>query len=179
VKRHVAATVMGVLGWVIVDSHIDWVHHDQGTLLVVSGKPFDLQGWAAEHWRQLRKDCRAVRTEPLTSETANALLQVIRQHSLPDSLEGQLLQLQIQSDWGLAEVEFKTLNPSMVVLHKVNGHWQIQETAVWSGSASPWVAADFVRRYLRQKAPEMPQALLNCVPIDERRYASATPRFGA
>lgn len=178
-KRHVAATLMAVLGFLIIDSHIDWVHHDNGTLLEVSGQPFDPRGWMAEPWRQLRKDCRLVRRESPSSATSNAVLQVIQQHSLPDSLDAQLLQLQLQADWGMAEVEFKTLNPSIVVLHQLSGHWQIQDTAIWSGSTSPWMAADFVRRYLRQQAPELPQALLDCMPIDAHRYAAATSRFGA
>ncbi|PUE53180.1 hypothetical protein [Limnohabitans parvus] len=175
-KRHVAATLMGVLGFFIIDSHIDWVRHDNGMLLEVSGQPFDPHGWMAEQWLQLRKDCRLVQNEPTTSATAQAVLQVIQQHSLPDSLESQLLQLQLQADWGLAEVEFKTLNPSIVVLRQVDGHWKIQETAVWSGSTSPWLAADFVRRYLHQQAPQLPQALLDCMPIEASRYAAVTPR---
>ena len=174
-KRHVAATLLGVLGLLTIDSHIDWVRHDNGILLEVSGQAFDPHGWMAEQWRQLRKDCRLVQNEPTTSATAQAALQVIQQHSLPDSLEARLLQWHLQADWGLAEVEFKTLNPSIVVLRQVDGHWHIQDSAIWSGSTSPWVAADFVRRYLRQQAPELPQALLDCMPIEASRYATATP----
>lgn len=179
-KRHVAATLLGVLGLLIIDSHVDWVDHDQGTLLQVSGQQFDLKGWASEHWRQLRNDCREVHAEPLSSATAMQVLQVIQQHSPPDSIEAQLLQLQVQADWAIAEVEFKTLNPSLVVLRRVNGEWQIQDSAIWSGSAAPWEVADFVRRYLRQQAPELPQPLLNCVPIREDRYnlAAALPKMG-
>lgn len=175
-KRHVAATLLGVLGLLIMDSHVDWVHHDNGILVEVSGQAFDPQGWVVEQWRQVRKDCRLVHSEPTDSTTAQAVLQVIQQHSLPDSLESQLLQLHLQSGWGLAEVEFKTLNPSIVVLRQVDGHWQIQETAVWSGSTLPWLAADFVRRYLRQQAPQLPQALLDCMHIEASRYAAVTPR---
>ena len=169
-KRHVAATLLGVLAFIIIDSHVDWVRHDQGALLEVSGQPFDPKGWAAEHWRQLRNDCRAVRAEPTNSGTALQVLQAIQQHSPPDSMEAQLLQLQVQADWAIAEVAFKTLNPSLVVLRLMNGQWQIQDSAIWSGSAAPWQVADFVRRYLRQQAPDLPQPLLNCVPIQEDRY---------
>jgi hypothetical protein len=177
-KRHVAATVLGVLAVLIVDSHLDWVPLDQKTLLQVNGQSVDVHGWVAEQWRQLRKDCRLVKNEALHSATADAVLQVIAQHSPPNSLDAQLLQLHTQADWGMAEVEFKTLNPSIVVLHQADGRWQIQDAAVWSGATSPWTPADFVRRYLRQKAPQMPQALLDCMPIDERRYAAAPARMG-
>lgn len=172
-KRHVAATLLAVLGLIIIDSHVDWVRHDQGTLLEVSGQAFDPKGWAAEHWRQLHNDCRAVRAEPLDSGTAMQVLQTIQQHSPPDSVEATLLQLQVQAGWAIAEVEFKTLNPSLVVLRQTKGQWQIQDSAIWSGSAAPWHVADFVRRYLRQQAPDLPQALLNCVPIQEDRYNMA------
>lgn len=174
-KRHVAATLLGVLGFLIIDSHVDWVRHDNGALLQVSGQSFDIRGWMAEHWRQLNKDCRHVQRPSTRSATANEVMLAIQQHSLPDSLEAQWLQFHVQEDWGVAEVEFKTLNPSLVVLRQVNGQWQIQDTAVWSGSTAPWLAADFVRRYLRQQAPAMPPPLLDCMPIDAQRYAAAAP----
>lgn len=171
-KRHVAGTLLGVLGFFIVDSHIDWVRHDNGTLLEVNGRQMDAQGWMAEHWRQLRQDCHGVQTEAITSATAHAVLQTIQKHSLPDSREARLLQLHRQADWAIAETEFNTLNPSIVVLRKLDGHWHIQDSAVWSGSTAPWLPADFVRRYLRQQAPELPQALRDCMPIDASRYAA-------
>lgn len=40
-KRHVAATLLGVLGLLIMDSHVDWVHHDNGILVEVSGQALD------------------------------------------------------------------------------------------------------------------------------------------
>lgn len=170
-KHHVAATLLGVLGFLIVDSHIDWVDQDGSSLLKVSGRSVDAQGWLSEHWRKLRLDCRSVHTESITSATAEAVLQAIQAHSLPDSLEAQLMQLQQQADWVMAEVEFKTLNPSIVLLRQVNGAWLIQDNAVWSGSTAPWHAADFVRRYLRQQAPELPEPLLACFEIDLKRYS--------
>ncbi len=149
-KRHVAATLLGVLGFLTIDSHVDWVRHDNDALLQLSGHSFDIRGWLAEHWRQLNKNCRLVQSPSTRSATAHEVMHAIQQHSLPDSLQAQWLQFHRQEDWALAEVEFKTLNPSLVVLRQVNGQWQIQDTAVWSGSTAPWLAADFVRRYLRQ-----------------------------
>ena len=171
-KRHVAATLLGVIGLLIMDSHIDWVRQDKGALLEINGQKFDLQGWMTEHWRQWRQDCRMVQAEPTHTATAQSVLQAIQQHSLPDSLEAHLLQLNLQADWAIAEVEFKTLNPSIVVLRKLGSDWLIQDSAVWSGSTAPWHAADFVRRYLQQQTPELPRALVNCVPIEARRYAA-------
>jgi hypothetical protein len=177
-KRHIATTLAGVLGFLIIDSHIDWVHQDRSSLLQVSGRLFDARGWLSERWRQMRQDCRSVHTQAITSATAEAVLQAIQAHSLPDSLQAELLQVQTQGDWVMAEVAFKTLNPSIVVLRQVNGAWHIQDSAVWSGSAAPWHAADFVRRYLRQQAPELPEPLLACLEIDLTRYSQGPGRLG-
>lgn len=171
-KRHVAATLLGVIGFLIMDSHIDWVRQDHGTLLEINGQKFDLQGWMAEQGRQWRQDCRRVQAEPAHTANAQAVLHTIAQHSLPDSLEAQLLQLHIQADWAIAEVTFKTLNPSIVVLRQHGSDWRIQDSAVWSGSTAPWQAGDFVRRYLQQQSPELPRELIDCVPIEARRYAA-------
>jgi hypothetical protein len=178
-KRHVAATLLGVLSFLILDSHIDWVDQDGSSLLKVSGRSVDARGWLSEHWRKLRQDCRSLHTEVITSATAEAVLQTIRAHSLPDSLEVQLMQLQQQADWAMAEVEFKTLNPSIVLLRQVKGAWLIQDSAVWSGSTAPWHAADFVRRYLRQQAPELPEPLLACFEIDLKRYSQGPAVLGS
>ena len=177
-KRHVAATLLGVLGLLVIDSHVNWVPHDQGTLLEVSGQVFDTRGWASEQWRRWRTQCQAVNGQEVPMATVNAVFQVIQQHSLPDSLEAQILQVQMQGDWAIAEVAFKTLNPSIVVLRLWGGAWHIQDTAIWSGSTAPWHAADFVRRYLRQQAPELPEPLLACFPIDLARYGQGPGGLG-
>jgi len=179
-KKHVAATLLGVVGFLVMDSHIHWVPHDQGTLLEISGQVMDPQGWASEQWRRWRSHCQEWNGQEVPRQTAkaNAVLQVIQQHSLPDSLEAQLLQLRMQGDWAMAEVTFKTLNPSIVVLRQWGGAWHIQDTAVWSGSTAPWHAADFVRRYLRQQAPELPEPLLACFPIDLVRYGQGPGGLG-
>jgi hypothetical protein len=171
-KRHVAATLLGVLGFLIIDSHIDWVHQDDAALLEINGQKFDVQGWWVERWRQWHQDCRSVHKEATHTATAHAILNTIEQHSPPDSQQARLLQLHWQADWAIAEVAFKTLNPSMVVLRQHGGVWRIQDNAVWSGSTAPWQTAHFVRRYLHQQAPEMPLALLHCVPIEASRYAA-------
>ncbi|MEN9624487.1 MAG: hypothetical protein RJB17_1282 [Pseudomonadota bacterium] len=184
-KRHVAATLLVVLGLLVIDSHVNWVPHDDGTLLEVSGRVFDPKGWASEHWRQLHTDCRGVNSD-VPQATANAVLQAIQQHSLPDSKEAQLLQLHQQGNWALAEVTFKTLNPSILFLRQTEGVWQIQDSAVWSGSTAPWHAANFVRRYLRQQAPAIwiqlhetwPESLLDCFEIDLVRYGQGPGGLG-
>ncbi len=173
-KRHVAATLLGVVGLLTLDNHIDWLQQDNGIVLGINGKQYDPKGWLSEHWRAWRQDCRPVIAPDLQSPTAQAVLRTIQQHSLPDSREAQLLQLHPLGEWSIAEASFTSLNPSLVVLRQRHGEWQIQDTAVWSGSTAPWNAAHFVRQYLQQQSPDLPLALLQCVPIDPARYAALT-----
>ena len=56
-KRHVAAVVVALTAWLVIDSHVDWVPQDGKRLLEVSGQRWDLRGWAAEQLLQLRRDC--------------------------------------------------------------------------------------------------------------------------
>ena len=164
-KRHVALSVLGVLILVLADSHLDIVSQDGGKLLAISGRVVDPQGWFSEQWRQWTQDCSPVKTEPTGSDLAVSVLKLVQQHSLPDSENAKLTQLQVQGDWAIAQVAFPLLNPSVVVLNRIHGEWSIQEGAVWSGHAAPWNEADFVRRYLLSKQPLLPQALRNCAPI--------------
>jgi hypothetical protein len=177
-KRHVAATLLVLLGALVIDSHVHWVPHDQGRLLEVSGRVFDTNGWASEHWRRWRNHCAGWMPSEMPKAQASAVLHTIEQHSLPDSLHAQPLQMNWQGEWAMAEVAFKTLNPSIVVLRQVKGTWQIQDSAVWSGSTAPWHAADFIRRYLRQQAPELPDPLLACFAIDLARYGQGPGGLG-
>jgi hypothetical protein len=78
----------------------------------------------------------------------------------------------------VAEVAFDVLKPTLVVLRLQAGQWRVQDQAVWSGSTAPWHSGDFVRRYLRQQAPDLPQALLDCVSIDPARYGAGPGGLG-
>jgi hypothetical protein len=174
----VAAVVVALTAWLVIDSHVDWVPQDGKRLLEVSGQRWDLRGWAAEQLLQLRRDCTPVSRWPPDSPTARAVLPVIQQHSLPDSQSARWLQLLQLGDWSVAEVDFDTLKPTLVVMRLNAGQWRVQDHAVWSGSTAPWHSGDFVRRYLRQQAPDLPQALLNCVSIDPARYGAGPGGLG-
>jgi hypothetical protein len=177
-KRHVAAVVVALTAWLVIDSHVDWVPQDGRQLLEVSGQRWDLRGWAAEQLLQLRRDCKPVRSWPPDSPIARAVLPVIHQHSLPDSQSARWLQLQQLGDWSVAEVEFDHLQPALVVLRLQAGQWRVQDQAVWSGLTAPWHSGDFVRRYLRQQAPDLPQALLACVSVDPALYGAGPGGLG-
>lgn len=181
-KRHVAAVVVALTSWLVVDSHVDWVRQDGMRLLEVNGQRFDVRGWAAEQWLALRRDCTPVSRwtadSAADSPAARAILPVLQQHSLPDSQSARWLQLQQLGDWSVAEVAFDVLKPTLVVLRLQAGQWRVQDQAVWSGSTAPWHSGDFVRRYLRQQAPDLPQALLSCLSVDPARYGTGPGGLG-
>jgi len=177
-KRHVAAFVVVLTSLLVIDSHVDWVRQDGRQLLEINGQRWDLHGWANEQLRHARRDCRPVSTWPADSPTARAVLPVIQQHSLPDSLSARWLQLLQAGDWSVAEVDFDTLKPTLVVLRLQDGQWRVQDQAVWSGSTAPWHSGDFVRHYLRQQAPDLPQALLDCISVDPARYGEGPGGLG-
>ncbi len=177
-KRHVAAFVAALTALLVIDSHVDWVQLDGRQLLEINGQRWDLDGWASEQLLQTRRDCAPVSTWPQDSSTAHAVLSVIQQHSLPDSQSARWLQLKQLGDWSVAEVDFDKLQPTLVVLRLQGGQWRVQDPAVWSGSTAPWHSGDFVRRYLRQQAPDLPQTLLACVSVDPARYGAGPGGLG-
>lgn len=177
-KRHVAVVVALVTTLAVIDSHVDWARLDGRPILEINGQRFDLAGWASEHVRQLRRSCSPSPTQPLDSPTALAVLAAIQQHSLPDSRSARLQQILQMGEWSLAETVFEGLNPSLVVLRLQDGLWQVQDRAIWSGSTSPWNSADFVRRYLRRQAPDLPERLLNCLHVDPVRFGMGPGGLG-
>jgi hypothetical protein len=177
-KRRVAAILVLLTTAMVIDSHLDWVRLDGRRLLAVSGQRFDVHGWAAEQVLAWRRDCSQLAPLPMDSPAVDDVLRVIRQHSLPDSQSARGLQIRLMGDWVLAEMAFDKLKPSMVVLRLQGGAWQVQDPAVWSGSTAPWNSAHFVRHYLRQQAPGLPQALLDCTDIDPVRYGPGPGGLG-
>jgi hypothetical protein len=176
-KRHVGAVLVALTTLLVIDSHLDWVQKDGQGLLVVSGMHFDVRGWVADQLLQLSRDCTTVQALPPDNPTSHEVLTVIRQHSLPDSQSARILQLLQRGQWSVAEVAFDTLNPSLVVLRMQDGRWQVQDQAVWSGSTTPWHSGDWVRRYLQQKAPDLPPSLLSCVTVEPARYGSGPVKW--
>ena len=177
-KRHVAAILVLLTTAMVIDSHVDWERLDGRRLLVLSGQPFDVTGWAAEQALAWRRDCSQLAPLQMDSPAADQVLAVIRQHSLPDSQSARGLQIRQLGDWALAEVAFESLKPALVVLRLQGGQWRVQDRAVWSGSTAPWNSAHFVRRYLRQQAPDLPQVLLDCTDIDPVRYGPGPGGLG-
>ena len=177
-KRHVGAVLIALTSLLVIDTHVDWVQQDGRGLLEVNGLRLDVRGWAADQVLQWRRHCTAVHTLPTQDPGALAVINAIRQHSLPDSQSVRGLQIRVVGDWSVAEVAFENLKPALVVLRRQGGLWRVQDPAVWSGSTAPWNSAHFVRRYLRQQAPDLPQVLLQCIDIDPLRYGTGSGGLG-
>lgn len=175
-KRHVGAAVALLTALAVADSHLDWVVQDGAPLLSVSGRLVDVHGWAHEWLLRLRRDCSPVQALAMDSPQAQDMLAVIRQHSLPDSRSARGLQAWQLGTWGVADVAFDLLNPSLVALQLQQGQWRVQDQAVWSGATVPWHASALVRRYLRRQAPHMPETLIQCIAVDPLRYGPAPAR---
>jgi hypothetical protein len=62
----------------------------------------------------------------------------------------------------LAEVEFSSLNPAVVLLTNAADSTRIVEGAIWSGTTAPWQSSNLIRRYIQDRAPQAPPALMNC-----------------
>jgi len=167
VKKHVALIVAAVTAVAVVHSHVDLVQRDERTVVQVNGRLHDVQGWLAETGNRLTRRCEAIK--PPSPEDAHAMLQAVRAYSPPDSWDGRLLQAWQLGPWAVAEVHFSRLKPTLVVLQQAPT-WRVQPQAVWSGSTAPWRVNDFVRRYLRQQAPDLPAALLDCVEVEPLHF---------
>jgi hypothetical protein len=161
-KKSVALTLLLLLTPLVIFSHIDWVETDNGVLFSVDGREVDAYGALQDRWRSLRYNCK--HTTALDSSDAKhaQVKQLIQSYSPPDSHFVKNMVVWARDDWFLAEVEFETLLPAVVVIQKTAQGLRIVPNAVWSGLTKPWVAGPHIRRYLSKQVPEIAPALLNC-----------------
>jgi len=169
-KRSISLLVLAMVSCGVILNHLSITQAEQGTLLVVDGKPFDVIGAWSDRWTRWTARCDKV--ERLTPEHTiyKASLENIKNYSPPASEHMQVASVWAQSDWALVEVEFKDLLPALVVLQKTQGQWQILPKAIWSGYTAPWKAAPFVRHYITTQAPELPRELSNCFELQSKSF---------
>ena len=170
-RVHLFALLLVVAGVII--SHVGWIERDNGTLLVVDGIEIDLLGQANNHWVRATRDCQHVAELQASEPGFASARQTLQAYSPPSSASARLASLWTSQTWGLAEVEFDELLPAVALMKATDNGWEIIPPAVWSGFTHPWEPAPLMRRYLKQQAPEVPQALLNCF---EPRSPSFQPR---
>ena len=150
-------TTLGVL-----KAHVDIERQDGGYFLSYQGKKHDVLGAFLNLTNSVLRQCREVQPIDIHSSSAKATLAAIQNFSPPDSHNASLLGLLQQDTWLLAELEFTTLNPAVVLLKTTPKQVSVVEGAVWSGTTAPWTSAPFIRRYIGDRAPQAPAELLKC-----------------
>lgn len=162
-KKHVALTMLALTSLGVLNAHVDLPEVDGRRFVQAQGQLHDVQGWLEDRWTAATRSCSNLESVPADGPTGQATLAAVRVFSPPDSETARLLQLQAQGQWLLAELEFERLNPAVVLLSRHGGTPHIVEGAIWSGSTEPWRPAPLIRRHLRQRAPQAPQELLDCL----------------
>lgn len=166
-----AALVVAVL--LLALSLLRPLRHDDGWLLEVAGRPVDLAGQLQDRWVRLSRHCQPVTRWPADSPVARQARQVLAAYSPPASQGAQPVQLlgwgAGPAPWLLAEVRWDGsagpgLDNAIVPLRRgSDGRWQVQAEGVWSGTPGPWWGPTLIRRYLRQRLPAVPEALVDCL----------------
>jgi hypothetical protein len=169
-RAALAATLIGV-----ALSHLEWSQADNGHLLVVDGRPIDVQGWMNNLLNRVRRDCTTVQALQATDTLLHAPLQVLREHSPPASRSARLAGAWASGGWMLLEVEFDALLPAVVLMHKTGADWTVAPQGVWSGQTQPWLAAPLIRAYLSRQVTSAPAPLLACF---DPQSASLNPQQG-
>jgi hypothetical protein len=162
VKKHVAITLLVLTALGVLRAHVDIERQDGSYFLSFQGKKHDVAGMLLNQTNAMLRQCGDVQTVDIHSTQADSVLNVIRNFSPPDSRQARLLGLQQQGSWLLAEVEFATLNPAVVLLTRAPDRISVVEGAIWSGTTAPWHAASLIRRYIQGRAPQAPAELLSC-----------------
>jgi hypothetical protein len=161
-KKHVALTLLVLTTLGVLKAHVDVERQDGGYFLSFQGKKHDVLGAFLNQTNAVLRQCRTVQVVDVNSAKAGKALGAIQNFSPPDSQDARLLGLQQQGPWLLAEVEFSTLNPAVVLLTNTADSTRIVEGAIWSGTTAPWQSASLIRRYIQDRAPQAPPALMDC-----------------
>lgn len=161
-KKHVAITLLVLTTLGVLRAHVAIEQQDGAYFLNLQGKPHDVLGAFLNQTNALLRQCGSVDVIDIDSPPAVTALNAIQAFSPPDSHHARLLGLQQQGPWLLAELEFSTLNPAVVLLTRTARGVSVVDGAIWSGTTAPWQSANLIRRYLQDRAPQAPSALMDC-----------------
>ncbi len=161
-KKHVAITLLLLTTLGVLKAHVDIEQQDGTYFLGYQGKKHDVLGAVLNQANSLLRQCGSVQQTDLTSPTAKAALLAVQNFSPPDSQHARLLGVLQQGPWLLGEFEFSTLNPAVVLLHITPDRVSVVNGAIWSGTTAPWAAAPLIRRYISERAPQVPPELMAC-----------------
>ncbi|WP_090137901.1 hypothetical protein [Limnohabitans sp. DM1] len=161
-KPRVAIAALLVTAVWVTLSHFEWQKFDNGHLLVVDGRPLDVQGWLSDRLNRLRRDCaRVTRLQPQDERLTSALV-VLKAYSPPASHTARVSAAWATDQWLLVEAAFDDLLPAVVLMTRVDTRWAIAPQGIWSGQTHPWMAAPLIRDYLERQMPAAPGHLLAC-----------------
>lgn len=161
-KKSVALTLVLLLTPLVMLSHIDRVERDNGVLFSVDGREVDVYGVVQDQWRSLSHNCQHVTALDASDARHAQAKQLIQSYSPPDSQSVKNMVVWALDGWTLAEVEFETLLPAVVVIQTTDQGPRIVPHGVWSGLTKPWVAGPRIRHYLSKQVPDISPTLLNC-----------------
>ena len=161
-KKHVAITLLVLTTLGVLKAHVGIERQDGAYFLSYQGKQHDVLGEFLNQTNAVLRQCGQVHVVDINSPQAKAALSAIKNYSPPDSHLARLLGLQQQDKWLLAELEFSTLNPAVVLLSSDQHPARVVEGAIWSGTTAPWQSANLIRRYIQDRAPQAPPELMNC-----------------
>ncbi len=164
-KRHVASTLLVLTTLGVINAHVDVEEQDGRYFGVWQGSQHDVIGWLEDRSNQLWRNCSSVQKLARDSPRAEQVLALIREYSPPDSRQAELISLQQQGNWWVAELNFAKLNPAVVLLRQDGDQLLLPERAVWSGSTAPWRPGPRIRAHLKAVQPvseSLPEPLLAC-----------------
>ena len=165
-KKYVALSLLAMTALAVVASHLDVEHHDDSYLLQVDGVPVDVRGHVSDALNRATRRCDGIAQslpgDSFSDSKVTSVKEAISAYSPPDSHRLKLLQLLSSGPWVLAEVEFAELQPAVIVLEQNAKGLTVYHHSIWSGSTRPWMEGPWIRRYLRQSAPQVPSDLWAC-----------------
>jgi len=165
-KKYVALSLLALTALGVIASHLDVEHHDDSYLLQVDGVLVDVRGHVSAAFNRATRRCDSIAQirpgDPFSDARVSVVEKAISGYSPPDSHRLKLRQVLFSGPWVLAEVEFAELQPAVIVLEQNANGLAVYQASIWSGSTRPWVAGPWIRRYLRQSAPQVPSALWDC-----------------
>ena len=161
-KKHVAITLLVLTTLGVLKAHVGIEQQDGRYFLSYQGKKHDALGTLMNQFNTVLRQCGSVQQLDISSSVAGDTLTAIQSFSPPDSQKAQLIGVSRQADWLLAEVEFTTLNPAVVLLKITPERIRIVDGAIWSGTTAPWASAPLIRRYISDRAAQVPSALMDC-----------------
>ena len=146
----------------VMSTHLEWTNTDNGHLLSIDGRGIDVFGNLNNLATKISRDCRNVEKIDKNDQLFSKINDVIKEYSPPDSASVKIASLIQSGGWALAEVEFDSLLPAVVLLSTKEITPSIIANGIWSGYTKPFESAPYIRKYIGGQVGVVPPNLLNC-----------------